>query len=127
MTQPTSTRGTVVLLVDDDRDVREAFAYFLWLSGYEVREARDGTEALYAMRTERPAVVILDLMMPQVDGREVRRQMEADAALAAIPTIILSGASDLDDLPGCVVMRKPAEPDQLLRAVRVAMETAAGA
>src|SRR5687768_814397 len=73
-----SVHGTRVLLVDDVEDNREIYAQFLRFEGYEVSEARNGIEALQLAATERPAIIILDLSMPGLDGWEVCRRLKAD-------------------------------------------------
>ena len=106
-----------ILVADDDPDVREAIATFLTLRGHEVTEVADGAEALQEMRRRKPAVLVLDLMMPVLDGWSVRAAMASEGGLADIPTIVVSGAADLSAVNGCVVLRKPVEPDTLLAAV----------
>jgi adenylate cyclase len=109
--------GPLVLVVDDNEDVRQVTGACLRLAGYEVAAARDGAEALKAMRSERPAVVVLDLMMPGTTGYKVRHEMQADPELREVPVVIVTAMGDVHDLPGCTVLRKPIEPDRLLRAV----------
>ena len=98
--------------------MREALAIFLSFEGYEVSEAPDGQAAWEAMQRETPSAVVLDLMMPVMDGWTLRRHMKADANLALVPIIIVSGASDLTGFEGeCAVLRKPVEVQRLAAAV----------
>ena len=81
-----------VLVVDDERAIRDALAAELADAGYAVRTARDGTEALRAFTERRPDLVLLDVMMPHMDGFETcRRMREADAAT---PILFLSALGD---------------------------------
>jgi AraC-like DNA-binding protein len=81
-----------ILIVDDDPQVREAHKKLVeaGLAGYAVRTAEDGESALAAMAREVPALVLLDLVMPGLNGADVLDQMRADARLRQVPVIILS-------------------------------------
>jgi CheY-like chemotaxis protein len=79
-----------VLVVDDDPSIRRMIMAALRRDGYTFEEAANGKEALDAMRSNPPAVVILDLMMPIVSGWDVLRERSADSALQQIPVIIVS-------------------------------------
>jgi signal transduction histidine kinase len=79
-----------VLVVDDDPDSRRVASQFLTEANARVREAADGETALVAMRRRRPDVVVLDLMMPVLDGFGVLAAMQSDPALASIPVVVLS-------------------------------------
>jgi CheY-like chemotaxis protein len=112
-----------VLVVDDDADLRESIEVVLSSRGHRVATAADGEEALawLQQRVARPCVVLLDLMMPRMNGFELRARMSADPGLSAIPVVIITGAGLLADsnteaLP-TEVLRKPIEPSTLLRTV----------
>jgi two-component system chemotaxis response regulator CheY len=83
-----------VLVVDDDPDIRETLEIVLGAHGYGVVVAEDGVEALAYLRARggRPCVVLLDLMMPRMNGLELRREMAADPFLSAIPVVVITGA-----------------------------------
>jgi CheY-like chemotaxis protein len=85
--------GHEVLVVDDDPDSRRVATKFLEEAGAAVRQAPDGESALVSMRRHAPDVVVLDLMMPVLDGFGVLATMRADPLLAAIPVIVLSAKS----------------------------------
>lgn len=89
-----------VLIVDNDRFVVEAVGDILADAGYLVRKAYDGLEALRAIRREPPDVLILDLIMPKVDGARLCRYLRQDRRLRHIPVIIFSGlaARDMGEL-----------------------------
>jgi len=82
-----------VLVVDDDAESRHVARSFLERAGLRVREVEDGESALVSMRYRRPDVVVLDLMMPVLDGFGVLAAMRADSALANLPVVVLSAKS----------------------------------
>jgi CheY-like chemotaxis protein len=82
-----------VLVVDDDPDSRRVAAKFLSQANLRVREASDGETALIEMHRHPPDVVVLDLMMPVLDGFGVLATMRADAALVGIPVVVLTAKS----------------------------------
>ena len=84
-----------VLLVDDDRDVRELLAELLTQEGYHVIMAANAEEALARLETVIPDLVVSDLMMPVMDGAELLARLSNDARYAAIPTILLTATSEL--------------------------------
>jgi signal transduction histidine kinase/DNA-binding response OmpR family regulator len=84
-------RGGYVLVVDDDADARGIYAELLDREGIRHREAVDGRSALAEIEREAPALLILDLMMPHMDGFEVAAWLRRDPATAAIPVIVVSG------------------------------------
>ena len=86
--------GPLVLLVDDDERVREVVRINLEFEGYTVREAADGNEGLAAIDEAKPDLVLLDVMMPQVDGWEMLRRMQDRYGAGAIPVVMFSGKID---------------------------------
>ncbi len=86
----TSTPARRILLVEDDHFLRKAAQTSLTRHGYHVVTAADGEEALRLVRTEKPELILLDLIMPKIQGFEVLRTLKADAETAAIPVIVLS-------------------------------------
>ena len=98
----------------------EAFRDLLEEVGYAVRCARNGVEALATLRREPISIVLLDLQMPMMDGRELRRRQLEDPALAEIPVVIVT-ASLRDTIEGLRVIRKPFDCDELLRAIEEAL------
>jgi CheY-like chemotaxis protein len=82
-----------VLIIDDEPEIRDALTEFLVDEGYEVLEASDGVCALEALRRRAPTVILLDLMMPVMDGATFRRHQLADARLADIPVVVMSASS----------------------------------
>ncbi|HVG69129.1 MAG TPA: response regulator [Kofleriaceae bacterium] len=108
--------GADVLLAEDDDALREVTADLLRDAGFEVEVVRDGVEAMAALRAARPGVLLLDLMMPNLDGWQVVAQMRADPALATIPVCVLSAVEDGPAVQR--TLRKPVTLAALLAAVR---------
>ncbi|HEY5098591.1 MAG TPA: response regulator [Gaiellaceae bacterium] len=86
--------GPLVLLVDDDEHVRELVRINLEFEGYTVREAADANEGLAAIDEAKPDLVLLDVMMPQVDGWEMLTRMQERYGVGAIPVVMFSGKVD---------------------------------
>lgn len=86
-----------ILVVDDEQDLVWALRSSLGDEGYEVLSAYDGAEALALARRHRPDVVILDIMMPQLDGLQVCRRLRRDPTLAAVPVLFLTVRSAIKD------------------------------
>jgi CheY-like chemotaxis protein len=86
-----------VLVVDDDRDIRETLQEILETEGYEVQTARNGADGLERARASRPALILLDLFMPVMDGAEFRQRQLQDTALADIPVVVVSAAAGLEE------------------------------
>jgi CheY-like chemotaxis protein len=111
-----------VLIVDDDRDIRETLRELLELEGWTATTARNGAEALERMRQSAPGLVLLDLVMPVMDGVEVCRRRAADPELARIPVAVISAVVGLDarlaqlDIAG--YLEKPVKIETLLETVR---------
>lgn len=82
-----------ILLIEDDRFLRKAAEVRLRRSGYEVLTAADGEEALAAVRTSTPDLILLDLIMPKLQGFEVLRRLKADDSTKAIPVVVLTNLS----------------------------------
>lgn len=114
-----------ILIADDEESLVEFIGRALKKHGYKVITAHDGDNALFLMGEELPDLVILDLMMPLMDGWEVCRRAKSDPATKDIPIIMLTARSSADDavqgldLGADDYMRKPFSLDELLARVRV--------
>ena len=87
-----------VLAVDDNEDALFALERMLSHNGYQVYSAKSGVEALELLRSEDIDILLLDVMMPEMDGYEVTRQMKADERLRYIPVILVTAKSNLEDI-----------------------------
>jgi len=92
----TTTAGERVLVVDDEPDIVALVAYHLAKAGYRVSTASSGTEAIDAVRRERPSLVVLDLMLPGMDGLEVCRRLRAETKKPT-PVLMLTARDTLED------------------------------
>src|SRR3954452_24052031 len=94
-TESTKSNGHAsVLVVEDDRDINELVGAYVQIAGFEYRRALDGTTALKEALSRQPNAVILDLMLPDIDGFEVCRQLKAQESTRQIPIIMLTALSD---------------------------------
>lgn len=84
------TVAPLILAADDDEDILALVSLRLTRLGYRVHQARDGEEALAAVAEERPDLVVIDAMMPRLDGYEAISRLRADPATASLPVILLS-------------------------------------
>ncbi len=87
-----------ILAADDEEDILGLLRVFLTRLGYEVIVARDGEEALRLARERRPALAVLDVSMPKLDGVEVTRRLRAEDGTRALPVILLSALVQPADL-----------------------------
>jgi len=110
-----------ILLVEDDTATRLYMETWLELEGYRVRAARNGREALDMMREERPTVMVVDLMMPVMDGAELRKRQQESPEFSCVPFILVSGTGDApriaQDLGIDDVVSKPCDEERLLDLV----------
>lgn len=113
-----------ILLVDDEKDLVEMVSFRLQASGYEIITAYDGQEALEKAKKEKPDLIILDLMLPKMDGYKVCGLLKTDARYNKIPIIMFTAmAQDSDKQMGQEVgadayITKPFEPQVLLEKIR---------
>lgn len=121
-----------VLVVDDDAVIRNLLQVNLQLEGYEVSLAVDGAEALAQVARSHPDLILLDVMMPGVDGWDVAQQLKADQATAHIPVVFLTARAMRADVQrghdigveGYVT--KPFDPEDLLTLIGRLLGEAAG-
>jgi PAS domain S-box-containing protein len=117
-----------ILIVDDRPVNRQYLVTLLGYSGHRTLEASDGAEALALASTERPDLVVTDILMPTMDGAELVRAMRSSPELAAVPVIFYSASYREKEAravaDGCgvsIVLSKPADPEDVLRAVDEAL------
>lgn len=120
-----------ILVVDDDASIREVLCFALRKAGFEAVTADNGEQALKRFAAERPALVILDILMPEMDGTEVCRRLRADRAASAVPIVFLSSKDDEIDrvvgleLGGDDYVAKPFSPRELVARVRAILRRSA--
>ncbi len=114
-----------ILVAEDDRALRDALQELLALAGHSAEAVADGTQALAAIRANPPDLVILDHLMPGLDGLSVLQALRADPRLQDIPVILLTGAAY--DIPrnagAAAVIEKPFQMLPLQERVRAILES----
>ena len=117
-----------ILVVDDEPDILELIHYNLTRHGYEVIGVLTGEEALSQLRLSLPALVVLDLMLPDLDGLEVCKAIKRDAYTASLPIIMLTAKSEVADiLTGLALgatdyLLKPFSPRTLLARIQSVLD-----
>ena len=112
-----------ILLVEDDPSAIRLVGYALEQEGYEVLTAANGVEGLRKAREEEPDLLILDVMLPGLDGFELCRRLRADAQTAGLPVLMLSAkAQEIDKTTGLKMgadayLTKPADPSEIVSRV----------
>ena len=120
----------VILVVDDEEEIRRVMRLTLTIAGYEVREAEDGNKALESLQKNPPDLILLDVLMPGMDGFEVCRHVRADSETAHIPILILSARTDSQSREegfragATKYLTKPISPPQLLHQIDEALNDA---
>jgi two-component system KDP operon response regulator KdpE len=114
----------VILIVDDDARLREFVRVNLEMDGYTVREAGNASEGLAALEEEPPDLILLDVMMPEVDGWEMLRRVRERHGVDSIPVIMFSGKVDertaerATDGGAQAFFGKPFDPQQLIQSTK---------
>ncbi len=123
--------ATRILIVEDDPDIADLVARYLDKAGFTTERAVSGREALQAIAAKAPDLLVLDLMLPQVDGLEVCRRLRANEATSAIPIIMLTArAEESERIVGLELgaddyLAKPFSPNELVARVRALLRRAA--
>ena len=121
-----------ILVVDDEKDLVATLAYRLEANGYEVIKANDGQEGLDKAKSEKPDLIVLDLMLPKIDGYKVCRILKFDEKYKHIPIILFTARAQESDIKlgqevGVdVYLAKPFEPDILLSKIAELLENRKG-
>lgn len=117
------TQGTKILLIDDDSLLLTLLERKLTARGYVVITANDGSAGLERARADHPDLIVLDMMMPIMDGRQVLRAIQADTDLSTIPVIMLTSRREESDVVGAIergaadYQLKPFSPDELIARI----------
>lgn len=116
-----------ILVVDDEQDLVKLIRYHLEKDGFKVISASNGEDALFLTRKERPELVVLDLMLPGIDGLEVCKKLKADQELAQIAIIMLTAKGEEADITMGLklgaddYMTKPFSPKELVARVQAVL------
>jgi DNA-binding response OmpR family regulator len=114
-----SPKGRTVLVVEDDPALRRSYKTALTIEGFAVVTAEDGFDALQFVDRDPPDAIVLDLGLPRLDGRDVARELTANAGTQHIPIIVVTGDSAaLNEGDFDCVLRKPVNSDELIDAIR---------
>lgn len=125
---PGTSRATKVLVVEDEADVAEMIRYNLGKEGYDVRLSGNGLDALRQAKDARPDVILLDIMVPQLNGWEICRRLKQDRETRAIPVIMVTGRVEEGDkvlgfeMGADDYVTKPFSTQDLVRRVRSLLE-----
>lgn len=126
-TRTTPKLGKTVLIVDDERDLVDLVSYNLARQGYDVISAGDGNDAVELATKAQPNLILLDLMLPGIDGMEVARQLRAEPRTATIPIIMLTArGEEIDVVVGLTLgaddyVTKPFRMKELLARVQAVL------
>ena len=121
---PSQPTGQTILVVDDDKDIVRLVRAYLEQAGFKALTAHDGETALHMLRREHPALVVLDLMLPDRDGWDITRLVRSDSDLAQTPIIMLTArVEDTDKIVGLELgaddyITKPFNPREVVARVR---------
>lgn len=125
----------LILVVDDEEDICYIIAMALIQHGYDVDVANDGEAGLALIRSRRPALVLLDIMMPVLNGYQTLARMQQDPEMATIPVIILTSLDDTQEntqeewarrLGVSQFLAKPIDPETIIQAVTTQLALAQG-
>ncbi len=122
-----------ILIVDDDLQTLKLIGLMLQRRGYEIIAARDGQQALQKARTEAPDLIILDMMMPDMTGYEVCRQLRSQSVTRNLPVLMFTAKADLDtkvqgfEAGADDYLTKPIHPNDLAARVEAALQRGATA
>lgn len=122
------SESATILIVEDEQDIRELLAYNLEKEGYATVQAADGKEGLELARSRKPDLILLDLMLPKMDGLAVCRELERDSGTVRIPIIMLTArGEDVDRILGFELgaddyVVKPFSPRELMLRISAIMK-----
>jgi DNA-binding response OmpR family regulator len=121
-----------ILIVDDESDLLAVLRMGLEIEGFEVLEAADGEQGLRTAQREKPDLIVLDLMLPKIDGYKVCRTLKFDERYKGLPIVVLSARSgDQDkklalDMGASAFMSKPYDMAELVRLIRAELRPSSG-
>jgi phosphate regulon transcriptional regulator PhoB len=122
--------GEKILIVEDDEDIAEMITYNLKKEGYRISSVHNGEDALNLLKSDLPDMIILDLMLPKIDGLEVCRNIRRDQNTAGVPVIMLTArCQEADKIAGLELgaddyVTKPFSPGELIARIRAILRRA---
>lgn len=125
-----STASTQILVVEDERDIAALIAYHLTREGFRVRTVSSGGDAVEAIRTERPDLVVLDLMLPEMSGYQILEEMRRREELQDVPVVVLTARrEEADRIRGLELgaddyLTKPFSPQELVLRIGAVLRRA---
>lgn len=115
---PSESKNNLILLVEDDHDIRVALRQSLEMANYQVISAPNGKDALRIIQKQKPDLIILDMVMPLMDGEEFLRFKDSDSSLTDIPVMLISAFEEkLKVIPVRPKLKKPLDLDEVLQKV----------
>jgi len=124
------TAAPKILIIEDERDIQDLIRHYLEKDGFRTRTASDGTAGLAAARQEHPDLIVLDLMLPGLDGLELCKKLRADPTTALTPVIMLTAkAEESDKIVGLELgaddyLTKPFSPKELVARIKALLRRA---
>ncbi|MBI3036436.1 response regulator [Candidatus Woesearchaeota archaeon] len=121
--------GKKILVVDDEPNILKLVSFILASKGYDVIEASGGAEGITKAKAEKPDLIVLDVMMPKMDGFEAAKKLKADPATRDIPILMLSSKAQFEDKMKGIdsgamdYITKPFEKDELLQKIDEFLES----
>lgn len=108
-----------MLIVEDDAALRAMYRTSLRAAGYDVVAVEDGVDALRHLETAIPSAVVLDLGLPRLSGRDLRKELASRSDTASVPVVVVTAGdtSDLRDEDFACILRKPIHPEMLVYAI----------
>lgn len=124
--------GKSILIVDDDLTLREMYVERLQAEGFVVDSAKDGEEAIQKAKIDHPNVILLDIMMPKINGLDVLKMLKSDEETKDIPVLLLTALiQDIDKTKGMssgaddYIVKSETMPGEVIEKIRIALEKTA--
>jgi two-component system alkaline phosphatase synthesis response regulator PhoP len=121
--------GKTILIVDDDLTLREMYVARLQAEGFNVDSAKDGEEAIKKAKENNPSVILLDIMMPKINGLDVLKMLKTDESTKGIPVLLLTALiQDIDKAKGLssgaddYIVKSETMPGEVIEKVKAALE-----
>lgn len=124
--------GKSILIVDDDLTLREMYVERLKVEGFAVDAAKDGEEAIQKAKTDHPNIILLDIMMPKINGLDVLKMLKSDDETKDIPVLLLTALiQDIDKTKGLssgaddYIVKSETMPGEVIEKIKTALEKSA--